>query len=66
MIAFLMLACSGSEAPTVEAPPVEAPPVVAPVEKPPSPSTPAISPAAWVGDWVMGDRILSTDNAGEV
>ena len=63
MIAVLMLACSGSEAPAVETPP-PAPPVVAPVEKPPA--APVVSAAAWVGDWVMGDKILATDNAGEV
>lgn len=63
MIAVLLLACSGSEAPSTEAPAVEPPPA-APAEAPPA--APAISPAAWVGDWVMGDKILATDDAGEV
>lgn len=45
-----------------ETPPAkEAPAVEAPAEK-----TPAVPDAAWVGDWVMGDRILSTTQEGEM
>ena len=32
----------------------------------PLPSTRTATPAAWIGVWVMGDRILTTDAAGQV
>ena len=49
-------ACSGSE------PPAE--PLAA--EASTAASDSAISPAAWIGDWVMGERILTTDGAGQL
>ncbi len=52
LITLLLLACSSE--PNVDATPTpEEQPVEAPKQK--------VTKAAWVGDWVMGDKILTAD-----
>ncbi len=55
---LFVLACGSDPAPP--APPAEAPPAKeAPAKRP-------VTKAAWVGDWVMADKILSTNKKGKM
>ena len=53
---LLLLACGGDTAPDEAKD--DAPATEAPARK--------VTKAAWVGDWVMGDKILATDKKGEM
>ena len=57
LILFLLMACDSKESSKGNS---------ANIEKSPPITTVALSPAAWVGDWVMGDRILATDKDGQL
>lgn len=61
---LFLLACSADIEPEVTTPPPAAP-APAPAEDSKREKT-KVPKAAWVGDWVMGDKILATDDKGEM